>query len=106
MISILQKSVILVAIFCMPLFLMAQSKKEITQQIDSLIYVAQDVYFVNGSTAEFVNFSEKILQLSEDVNYDKGFANGYYFIATSYLDAGKYKESINYLRKACLIKPI
>lgn len=78
-------------------FSFAQKTSE-EKQIDSLIAVANQLY-MEGKTKELLSVSEKIIDLSEDSEYDKGLVYGYYYIADCYLYIDKYKESLHYVKK-------
>ena len=68
-------------------------------EIDRLIDKTNQLY-MNGKTSQVLASSKKIIKKSDSLNYEKGLSHGYYFLATYYYDNAKFRESIDYAKKA------
>lgn len=68
-------------------------------EIDQLISKTNQLY-MDGKTSQVFSSSKKIIKISDSLNYEKGLSQGYYYLATYYYDNAKFRESINYAKKA------
>lgn len=69
-------------------------------EIDQLQKDKYYQYFQEEKFYEGIEFSKKTIKLSEKINYAKGKARGYIYIAGFLHSLGKYDEVLQYLQKA------
>ena len=79
-------------------FFPQQRKKEI-RMIDSLIEENNKVY-MRYEFLKLIPLSQKIMEKSRKINYEKGLVYGNFYIANALGGIGKFKESNNYINKS------
>lgn len=89
------KVLLFVFIFFGILFPAQENHPEIERLIDKT-----NQLYMNGKTSQVFLSSKKIIKKSDSLNYEKGLSHGYYYLATYYYDNAKFRESIDYAKKA------
>jgi len=56
--------------------------------------------YSSSDTTNIFSYIQKAIQLSEEINYDKGLADGYYYKGWTYISNDSYEASENYLLKS------
>lgn len=80
------------------IFLSAQ-KHSPSKKVDQLISETSQLQ-MDGKSSQVLSTSKKIIKISDSLNYEKGLSHGYYYMAMYYYDNAKFRESINYAKKA------
>ncbi|WP_407403960.1 hypothetical protein [Chryseobacterium sp.] len=70
-----------------------------TQDIDQLINKTSQLHN-EGNARDFIENTKNIVTYSENIQYEKGLSYGYYNLATYFYDNAKFRQSINYAKKA------
>ncbi|WP_300349464.1 tetratricopeptide repeat protein [Chryseobacterium sp.] len=81
------------------LSLSGQNSNSQQRKIDQLISRTNELY-LNGETNQVFASSKKIINLSEQLKYDKGLSYGYYYLAAYFYDNAKFRESVQNVKKA------
>ncbi|WP_131430853.1 tetratricopeptide repeat protein [Chryseobacterium formosense] len=68
-------------------------------EADRLIKSTEQFY-ITGKSNNVLNYSEKIIKLSQKSQYEKGLSYGYFYLASYYYDQAKFKQSIDYAKQA------
>lgn len=81
------------------ILLFAQKTDVQDKKISELINETENLYLA-GNTEKFLASSHKLISLSEKAKNQMGLSCGYYYLAACLYNVGKYRESINYIKKA------
>lgn len=77
----------------------AQKVDEQGTKISQLIDETENLYHA-GNTEKFLTASHNLISLSEKTKNEMGLSCGYYYLAACLYNVGKYRESINYVKKS------
>lgn len=89
----------LLAAFFSCFLLFAQKVDRQETKISQLIDETENLYHA-GNTEKFLTTSHKLISLSEKAKNEMGLSCGYYYLAACLYNVGKYRESINYVKKS------
>lgn len=86
-------------VFLTSILFFAQKIDSKNQKISELLDYTERLY-IDGKTEKVLAESQKLISLSEKSDDQMGLSCGYYYFAACLYTVGKYRESINYIKKA------